>query len=178
MGCRGFDEVPQNVVVFDLQRRDRSLTNVLLLHACDDGTTFITQFARFVQIFVVTAGNEPAISDQKGRFGYQRRVQKIYQVLMADQIGRSFGKVFWKIQRASLICNGFGVRQRVAYRGQIARAAAAQSQAGQGAIKIGYFAQILADPVTFGTVFTPKGHGIQSPRYCFQIARGAGQAPF
>ena len=35
-----------------------------------------------------------------------------------------------------------------------------------------------ADPVTFGTVFTPKGHVLQSPRYCFQIARGARQALF
>ena len=134
------DEIAEHIVVPDLQRLHAGRFGVAHLQRGDDAARFVAQRARFVERRLVAAADETAVAAERRQFVGQR----------ARQFGGDGG--IGAAQRR----DGFGdiarhVRQRreprgkfhrganpVTNRGEIARPAAADHDARQGARQIGH----------------------------------------
>ena len=78
----GLDEIPQNIVVFDLERRDACLAGVVRLKTSDNATPLVAKQSCFVELSVEAGGDVASISRKKRRIpdkGAFKHVQKVVE---------------------------------------------------------------------------------------------------
>ena len=71
MGRGGFDEIAQNVIMFDFQRSDFGQGTILGLHLRNHPAAFVAQMPGMVQIRLKTCGHETPITQQQGEIFVQ-----------------------------------------------------------------------------------------------------------
>ena len=76
MGVGRFDEIPQHIVVLDLQALDAAERGILRLQGSDHAAPFVAKAARFIQIGVMAGGDKATIPCQKRQVCRQGRLQR------------------------------------------------------------------------------------------------------
>jgi hypothetical protein len=158
MGRGYFDEIPQDVVMLDLEGGNACGRHELLLHLGDNAAAFVAQGADLVQFGVIAGCDKSAITGQKRWFGDQRLIQQVDQIIMAPQTLDGLGQEIGQIRGIGFFCQLAGFCQTVADGSQITRAATVKREAGQGAFKIGHIPQMLAQVFAQTGVFNGKGN--------------------
>ena len=155
VGGGGLDEVAQHVVVFDLQRGDPGLGGILRLHGGDHATALVAQLAGLVERFVIAGSDEAAVAGKQRRLGHQRGIEPREQVLVAAQRIARGGEKRGQGGLVECLRDLLGLGQRVAHRGEVARTAAVEPEARQGAVEVGDLAQQIAQRAGEGRLDAP-----------------------
>ncbi len=144
MGRRGFDEIAEDVVVFDLERRDAGLARELCLHPGNDRPTLVAEFAGLIEVVVGACGDEATVACKEGWIGDQHCVQFGMQGLMARECMGGGGDEIRCVPRDE-VGNCLGLSEPIPDCRQIARPAAIEGEPRQCPVDIGDAPQALAD---------------------------------
>ena len=157
---RDLDVIAENVVVADLEGRDPGLGAQPRLERRDQPPPVVGGGAQLVERGVVALGDEPAASDVERRLGHQRRAQRLDRAAMRADAPKRRGQQRWRrqpLRPRQRILQGQRQRERVAYRGKVARTTAPEREPRQRALEVGPRLQRLARPLA-------DDGGIDEPR--------------
>ena len=178
MGRRRFDEVAENVVVPDLQRRHIRQPHIVSLHRRDDAPAFVPQLARLVEVRVIAGRDEAAIPDEKRWLCHQRRIQHANQFVEPHEFLCRVAQKIGQIRVAQLRGYRACLLQAIAHGGQITRATAVEPKSGQCTVYVRNRPQARAQVLTKVGVVEQCADGVQAaPNHPDPRGR-TGNAPF
>ncbi len=147
----------------DLECLDVGLGDEPSLQGCNHGAGFAAEGALFVELRIIALADEAAIAGEQRQFVVERGSEIGGE---ADRCGgkgsgeplEHCGKCLGTSQQAR---GGDGTTHGPADGGEVARTAAIEGEAGQGAGKVGYGLEFGAQPPRKQCVFGQEGHRIE-----------------
>ena len=162
MTGRHLDVIAEHIVVADLERGDAGFLRIFRLKTGDELARVVAQAARLVELRARTPGDEAAVAGDERQFAGQHHRETLLQGQGGLVHGGAFMRNFVRqgqkrggrgVERAAKLMGG---GKPVPHGGEIARAAAAEREARQGAGDIGGGFEAHAE-------ITPHVAGIQQP---------------
>ncbi len=163
--------------MLDLEALHARQCRIIGLQRRDHAPARVTQLAGFVQVRVVTGGDETAVAGQKRRIGNQRRAEQADQILMPGQVARRRFQAIRQIGGKDGLGDAAGAGKTITDRRQITRPAPVQRQSRQGAIHVGHLFQIGAQRLGLPRFADQRTHCGESFADLGQIARRGRHAP-
>ena len=176
-----FDEIPEHVVVLDLERGDAGPVRVLRLQGADEAPALVAQRMLFVERGDVAAGDEAAVAREQGQVGGERAGQPVDEHVVdaeaGDRVGEAVGK---RCQSSGTVGEvrpqGIGGAQRVAQRGEVARTAAADAQAPERALDVAATGKQIAYRFARLVRGDEERHHVEPHGNGCRVGRGSGEA--
>ena len=178
MGGGGLDEIPQHVVVLDLQRLHPGIGDVIRLQLGDHAAPLVPERSGRVEIGVMPGRDEAAIPRLNRRFGDQRGVQHVAQGLVPKAAGSRLSQDIGQVRLRQAVGDRGGLRQTVTKCGQIARSAAVQRQTRQRTFDVGTLTEGRTNIVSNPRVRDEMGDRIVTQRDLVGTGRRPRYTPF
>ena len=137
---RGLDVIAEDVVVLDLEAGDAGFLRVFRLQSCDMAAAVVAELHEFVELRRIAAGDKAAVARQHGQIGGEGALELVDQRMVrapqGERLKRGF-EALRQVVRVDEFVQLHGLRQGVADGGKVARAAALEAEAGDGALDVG-----------------------------------------
>ena len=122
------DEIADDVVVADFERRDAGGRGVTGLKRGDVAAAFIAQAPQFVHVGAVAGGNKAAVAGGERQVGRQSARKFFHQSAVIAQAERHRRQRRRRLARGQRVAQGGAAREAIAQARQIARAAAREAE--------------------------------------------------